>query len=111
MAGDAPSVINDVGGVAAAVFNWTKRHKQFAIVNSHATQTLTVRPFFAFTSAAAAALAAATPAVIGADDNYTIPPGKRVVIGKSTRPVFCSISTIASGAATTFTGEGTDFRD
>jgi len=111
MAGDAPNIINDVGGAAAATFSFQRRHKQWAIRNTHATQTLTVKPKYASTTATAAALATADPAVIGADDNFTIPAGARVVIGKSVKPTFCSISVIASGASTGFVGEGTDFRD
>jgi putative intracellular protease/amidase len=111
MAGDAPLVINDVGGAAAVVFNHTTRVKQVKVKNQHATQTLTVRPFTGNTSAAAAALAAATPAVIGADDNWTIAAGKEATVFKSSKKQFVSLSVIASGAGTTFCSEGTIWRE
>lgn len=111
MAATGVNTLTDVAGAAAAVHTLTAKNKQFAITNTHATQTITCRIFTGNTSAAAAAAAAATPAVIGASENFTIAPGKRVVLLKSGRSVFASISDIASGAATTFTLEGTIFKD
>lgn len=105
------NTLTDQAGVAAAVHSLTAQQKQIAIRNTHATQTLTVRVFTALTSALAATAAAATPAVIGASENFTIPAGVRTVVMKSSRGVYVSISDIASGAATTFTMEGTIFKD
>lgn len=104
--------LTDTAGAAAAVYTLSAKLKQLAITNTHATQTITVRVSTANTSAAAAALAAAGGvAVIGASENITVAPGKRVVLVKSNRSIFTSISAIASGAATTFTLEGTIFKD
>jgi len=111
MAGDAPYIVNDSGGAAAATFSITSKVKQVAIRNYHATQVLTVKGKTGNTSAVAAAAATADPAVIGADDNFTIPAGQRAVVLKSGRGVFYSFSVIASGAATTFTAEGTIHKD
>lgn len=105
------NTLTDVAGAAAAVHSLTAQQKQVAIRNLHATQTLTVRLFTAGSSALAAAAAAATPAVIGASENITVPPGGRTVLMKSSRAVYCSISDIASGASTNFTLEGTIFKD
>ena len=112
MAATGSVTITDVGGAAAAVFAFTLKHKQVAVTNYHATQTLFVRPAVGLTQAAATATATANPAVTtGADFNYTVPFGKRVTIFKSSRKQFVAMSMIASGAATSFTAEGTDWQD
>lgn len=111
MAGDAPNVINDNGGVAAVAFGFTARHKQVAVHNLHATQVLTVRVFSGTTAAAAKAKAVATVAAIGADDNYAIGPNSRTVIAKSGRRTYFAFSLIASGAASPFIAAGEDWTD
>lgn len=110
MAGDAPNVINDVAGVAAAAFGFTNRHKRIEITNLHATQQLVVRVFSGTTAAAAKAKAVATPAVIGADDNYTINANSRpLVIARTPKRTYFAISVIGSGAGTSFTCSGEDW--
>lgn len=110
MAGDAPNVINDTAGVAAAAFGFTNRHKRIEITNLHATQQLVVRVFSGTTAAAAKAKAVATPAVIGADDNYTINANARpLVIARTPKRTYFAISVIASGASTPFTCSGEDW--
>ena len=99
---DAPSIVTTTSTTTADLSYLTTEVKQVAIENYHATQILYVKPKFGATADAA---------VVGADDVFVIPAGKRKVIAKSTRGVFCAISHIASGAATTFTMEGTAFRD
>lgn len=112
MAGDAANVINDNAGVAAVAFGFTRPHKQVGISNLHATQVITVRVFTGATAAAAKAKATATPAVIGASDNYAIGPvNGRLVIGKSSRRQYFAFSIIASGATTPFIAAGEDFTD
>lgn len=111
MAGDAPNIINDTAGVAAAAFGFTGRHKQVDFRCNHATQICTVRVFSGTTAAAAKAKATATAAVIGADDNYTIGPNQRQVIAKSGRRTYWAFSVIASGAATPFVSAAEDWTD
>jgi len=111
MAATGANSLTDVAGAAAAVFTLTNKQKQLAITNTHATQTITARVATGSTSAVAAAAATATPAVIGASENFTIAPGKRTVLSKTNRSVYYSVSLIASGASTTFTLEGTVFKD
>ena len=108
---DAPSIVTTTSTTTADLSYLTTEVKQVAIENYHATQILYVKPKFGATAAAALAAATADAAVAAADDCFVIPAGKRKVIAKSTRGVFCAISHIASGAATTFTMEGTAFRD
>jgi hypothetical protein len=112
MAGDAANVINDAAGVAAAAFAFTRAHKQVTIINLHATQVLTVRVFTGSTAAFAKAKAVATPAVIGASDNYALNAlGRAWTIGKSSRRQFFAISVIASGATTPFIAAGEDWTE
>lgn len=90
----------------------TQAVNQVAVTNKHATQTLGVRVFTAASAAAAKALADATDAVEGADENWYIPPanGRRVVL-KSPQPVFVALSVIGSGATTTYETNGTLYLD
>jgi len=85
--------------------------KQLAVENYHASQILYVKVKTAANAAAALAAADADAAVAAADDVFVIPAGKRKVVMKSTRATFVAFSHIASGSATTFTAEGTNFRD
>ena len=89
---DAPSIVTTTSTTTADLSYLTTEVKQVAIENYHATQILYVKPKFGATAAAALAAATADAAVVGADDVFVI-------------------SHIASGAATTFTMEGTAFRD
>ena len=111
MATTGVNSLTDVAGAAAAVYTLTGKNKQFAVQNNHATQALTVRVFTANTSANAAAATAATPAVIGASETLFVGAGKRLVVLKSARSVYCSMSIIASGASTPLEIEGTIFKD
>lgn len=114
MAGDAPFIVNDQAGVAAAPFAITNKIKQLRVRNAHATNTLTVAMSSSNSSSTAAKSAASTGAgvaVIGADDNWTIPPGQSAVVWKSNSGRFVAISVIASGAATPFVAEGTIWKD
>jgi len=72
---------------------------------------LYVRVFTARTAAAALALAAATAAVVDADENVVIPAGKRVVVFQSRKPLNTACSVIASGASTTYATSGTQWTD
>lgn len=115
MAGDAPFIINDTATGTAAPFVHTSKVKQVRVRNTHATQTLTV--FVASSAVSAAAAKAAvttgtgTVAVIGADDNWTIPALKEAVVWKSNGSRYVGISVIASGAGNTFVSEGTIWKD
>jgi hypothetical protein len=114
MATTGVNSLTDVVGAAAAVYTLTGKQKQVAVRNLHATQVITCRVFTGNTSAAAIAAATATPAVIGASENITIPAaaaGARTVVLKSGRSVYVSLSMIASGASTGVTVEGTTFKD
>ncbi len=98
---------------AAAETSWlTKQVNQVAVTNKHATQTLAVRVFTASSAAAAKALADATDAVEGADENWYIPPaGGRRVVFKSPTTTYVALSVIGSAGATTYAVEGTTWRD
>lgn len=108
---DAPNIVTTTSAATVDLAYLTKQVKQVAVENYHATAVLYVKPKFGSTAAAALAAATDDAAVVGADDCFVIPAGKRKVIAKSTRGTYCAISHIASGAATTFTMEGTDYRD
>lgn len=114
MAGDAPYIVNDSAGAAALPFAITNKVKQVRVRNTHASATLTVLASSSNASSAAAKTAASTGAgiaVIGADDNWTIPALQSSVIWKSNSGRFVALSVIASGAATTFVAEGTIWKD
>jgi hypothetical protein len=115
-ANNAPTIATDSVGGAAEICHLTTAVNQVVIINTHASQTITARIFSGNTSAEAVALATATPAVIGADENFLVPAGaaasggtNRKVLWKSRRAKFVAISLIASGASTTYTVEGTTF--
>ena len=98
-------------GTSAETSHLTNAVRQVAVRNYHATQTLSVRVFTSGTAAGAQTLAAATAAVAGADENFHIPAGARVVVFKSPRSRFVGLSVIGSGASTTYVTEGTDWFD
>lgn len=104
---------HSVGGTAERD-SLTKRVRQIAVVNQHATQSLFVRVSLA--SSVAAALAAAGTgsgvAVVNADENFVVPPANgRTVVLKSKKAVYAALSCIATGASTPYVVHGTDFTD
>lgn len=103
-------------GASADSFTLPLPVRQVAVLCSHATQTLLVKPFFGSTKVAATAAAQAGLAGVTAtgDGVFFVAAvrARRVVVGKMTgRPRFVSLAVLGSGAATTFDIEGTDFFD
>lgn len=77
------------------------------VQNKHATQGLWVRVYTGATAAAAKALADATDAVADADENHYIKPaGDPENVFYSPRATYVALSTIGSGAATTYETAG-----
>ena len=93
-------------GTTAETTSLTRQINQVRVTNYHATQVLWVRPETGATAAAALTLAG-TAAVAAADETFIIPAGQTKVVFKSNRPTFVALAVIGSGAATTFTTEGT----
>lgn len=98
-------------GTSQDLIQLTEKVNQVAIVNTHASQIIYVRPFTGET--AAAALAAATAVTIAAadDETFQIPAGKRDVVFKSPKRTYVALRIIGSGATTTYACHGTEFFD
>lgn len=87
--------------------------RQVAIINTHATQALTVLVTTSQTSRADA-IAKATAAVdVVADvaESFTVRAGRREVVYKSPAARYVALQVIASGAATPMDVHGSDFFD
>lgn len=109
---DGRNTTHSTVGTTAETSHLTNAVKQVAVRNySTSNQTLSVRVFTSGTAAGAQALAAATPAVAGADENFHIPAGQRVVVWKSPRSRFVGLSVIGSAASAQYVTEGTDWFD
>lgn len=111
MAANAPLIVTSTVGAAADVFHLTSEVKQVVVENYHATALVYVKVFTGATSAAAVAKATASPATVAGNDCFVVAAGKRKAVLKSSRGNFVALSIIASGAATTFTVEGTEWKD
>ncbi len=106
----ATSVHSNIGATIDTI-SLTNSVRQVAIVNTHASQIIYAKAYFAETVAAALALATAASFATGADDTVQIAAGKREVIFKSSRSRCCAIALIASGATTTYACHGSDWFD
>lgn len=100
-------------GATEEVSQLNKPVKQVAIVNRHATQSLSVKITTSDTSGAAAntkATAATDITSLGLD-TIVIAAGKREVVFKSPASRYIAIQAIASGAGTDMSVHGTEFFD
>jgi hypothetical protein len=84
---------------------------QIAIVNTHATQSISVMVATGNTAATALTAAQALTVTTGVDESFTIPAGKRDVVFKSPRGKYVALAIIGSGATTTYACHGTTFFD
>ena len=100
-------------GVAMEISDLLQNVRQVAVVNTHATGKLTVKPFFSNTSAAdALAKATAASAITSlVNDAFQVAPGKREVVVKSPKSSFVALQIISDTAATTYAVHGSDFFD
>lgn len=100
-------------GAAQEVSQLNKPVKQVAVVNRHATQTLSIAVTTSQSSGTDAntKATALTPITSLGLETITIPPGKRDVVFKSPSARFVAIRAIASAAATDMDVHGTDFFD
>ena len=99
-------------GTTQEIHAFTQQVRQVAIRNTHATQTLSVKPYYGETAARALAVATAATAITSlANDTFTVQPGVREVILKSPKSRFVALACIASAAATTYFVHGTDWFD
>lgn len=111
MAANAPKIVHSSVGATADVFYLSQKCKQVVIRNTHATQTLYAKVKTGASAAAANTAATNDAAVASANDNFLIKAGETRTIFKSTRMQFVAVSLIGSGAATTFSMEGTNWVD
>jgi len=108
----AAGQFNTNTGTTQEIHAFTQQVRQVAIRNTHATQTISVKPYYGETAAAALAKATAATAITSlVNDSYTVQAGQREVILKSPKSRFVALAVIASGATTTYFVHGTDWFD